>query len=58
MEPTIKLELSVAEVNTLLAGLAELPFKASSDLIQKLRVTALSQMAPAAAEAPADKKEK
>lgn len=57
MEPTIKLELSVAEVNTLLAGLAELPFKASSDLIQKLRVTALSQMAPPA-EAPVDKKEK
>lgn len=53
MEQTIKIELSVAEINTLLAGLAELPFKTSSDLIQKLRVTALSQMASK----PEEKKE-
>jgi hypothetical protein len=45
MEPTIKLELTVNEVNAILVGLSELPFKASSDLIQKVRMAALSQMA-------------
>lgn len=53
MEPNIKLELSVAEVNTIIAGLAELPFKVSSELMQKIRTSALSQMAPK----PEDKKE-
>lgn len=53
MEPTIKLELTINEVNMLLAGLAELPFKTSSDIIQKVRVAALAQMAPK----PDDKKE-
>lgn len=57
MEQTIKLELSINEVNMVLAGLAELPFKASADTINKIRMAALPQIAPAP-EAPVDKKEK
>jgi hypothetical protein len=54
MEPTIKLELTVNEVNAILAGLAELPFKASSDIIQKIRAAALPQLV---AQSEANKKE-
>lgn len=46
MEQTIKLELTVTEVNMVLAGLAELPFKASADTINKIRMAALPQIAP------------
>lgn len=46
MEPTIKLELTLSEVNMILAGLGELPFKTSADVIQKIRMSALPQIAP------------
>lgn len=59
MEQQIKLELTVNEINAVLAGLAELPFKSSADLIQKIRMSALPQIAAAqeaAAENEAPKK--
>lgn len=46
VEPVIKLELTINEVNAILGGLAELPFKASADLIQKIRAASISQLAP------------
>lgn len=45
MQQTIKLELSINEVNVILGGLAELPFKSSSDLIQKIRSESIAQLA-------------
>lgn len=47
MEQNIKLELTLNEVNVILAGLAELPFKASADVINKIRMAALPQIGSA-----------
>jgi hypothetical protein len=40
----VKLELSVEEVNVVLAGLGELPAKASINVIDKIRSQAVSQL--------------
>lgn len=51
---TVSLELSVDEVNVVLAGLGELPAKASLSIIDKIRSQAVGQLqanaAPAAVE--------
>lgn len=41
---TVKLDLSVDEVNLLLAGLGELPAKTSLVLIEKIRAEAVKQL--------------
>jgi hypothetical protein len=41
---TIKLELSVEEVNIVLAGLGELPAKVSIVIIEKVRSQAVNQL--------------
>jgi hypothetical protein len=40
----MKLELKLEEVNTVLAALAELPFKISADLIVKIKMQAEEQL--------------
>lgn len=40
----IKLELTLEEINKILAGLGEMPAKASIELIMKIRAEASSQL--------------
>lgn len=44
MEQLIKLELAVNEINTLLAGLAKLPYEISADLIVNIRTQSIPQL--------------
>lgn len=46
---TVKLELTLDEANIVLAGLGELPAKASLGVIDKVRSQAVSQLQAAAA---------
>jgi hypothetical protein len=46
MEQQIKLELTVTEVNTVLAGLAKMPYEVSADLIFKIRAQSMPQLTP------------
>ena len=47
MEPTINLELSVAEVNTILASLGKHPFVEIANLIGKIKQQGEAQVAAA-----------
>ena len=49
---TVKLELTVEELNIILAGLGELPAKASIALIDKIRKTATQQLQAESNETP------
>lgn len=40
---TIKLELSVQEVNTVMAGLGQLPYAQVVDVVEKIKVQAIPQ---------------
>jgi len=42
----MKLELTVQEVNAILAGLGRLPYEAVFELIEKIRSQAASQVTP------------
>lgn len=44
MNQTVKLELSVEELNIVLAGLGELPLKVSSNIAGKIHQTANEQL--------------
>lgn len=44
MEQLIKLELTVTEINTVLAGLAKMPYEVSADLILKIRTQSIPQL--------------
>ena len=44
-EPTVDLKLTIAEVNTVLSALGELPAKTSMFLIQKIKDQAIPQVA-------------
>ena len=44
MEQTVKLEVSVNELNIILAGLGELPLKHSGQLVGKLQTAAAEQL--------------
>ena len=46
MGNTIKLELSLDEVNTILSALAELPFKMSYQLVPKIQKMAQDSIEP------------
>ncbi len=48
---TVKLELTLDDVNVVLAGLGELPAKTSLAVIDKVRGQAISQLQTAAADA-------
>lgn len=50
MEDSIKLELTIVEINTLLAGLAELPFKQVADLFNKIHLQSNAHLAAKAQE--------
>ena len=51
---SIKLDLSLDEINMVLGGLGELPAKASMGVIQKIQQQAGPQVQPEPVEAPAD----
>ena len=51
---TVKLELTVEELNVILAGLGELPAKTSIAVIDKLRSQAVPQVQTPAAEPVAE----
>lgn len=52
MEQVIKLELTVAEVNTILASLGKHPFVEIANLIGKIKQQGDAQVAPAPAATP------
>ena len=53
-QPTIKLELTIDEVNAILASLGKHPFEAIFSLVNKIQAQAIPQVPqPAAPEAPA-----
>lgn len=45
-DPTIALELLVTEVNVVLAGLQELPFKVADPLLKNIIAQAQAQLSP------------
>lgn len=49
---SIKLDLSLEEINLVLGGLGELPAKASMGVIQKIQQQAQPQVVPEPVEAP------
>ena len=51
---SIKLDLSLDEINMVLGGLGELPAKASMGVIQKIQQQASPQVQPEPVEAPED----
>jgi len=51
---SIKLDLSLEEINVILGGLGELPAKASMGVIQKIQQQAQPQVVPEPVEAPED----
>lgn len=57
MEQLIKLELTVSEVNTILASLGKHPFVEIANLIGKIKQQGDSQVTPPAAPAPETKAE-
>lgn len=52
-EPTIHLELSIAEVNLILDALGDQPFKAVYGLVSRLQNQAQSQLSPSGNGSPA-----
>jgi hypothetical protein len=52
-QPTIKLELSIDEVNTILASLGKHPFENIFGLVNKIQQQAIPQVPKTPAEAPA-----
>jgi len=50
-EAVVKIELTVTEVNNVLAALSKFPFEQVADLIQKVRNQAIAQL-PAGPEDP------
>jgi len=50
-EAVVKIELTVTEVNNVLAALAKFPFEQVADMIQKVRNQAIAQL-PAGTEDP------
>jgi hypothetical protein len=44
MEQVINVELTVSEINTILASLAKMPYEVSADLIFKIRTQSLPQL--------------
>ena len=54
---SIKLDLSLEEVNAILGGLGELPAKASMGVIQKIQQQAAPQVQPEPEPAPAEEGE-
>lgn len=54
MEQTIKLELTVSEVNTILASLGKHPFVEIANLIGKIKNQGDSQVAVGQAQAPTE----
>lgn len=50
----LTLELTLDEVNLVLAGLGELPAKTSLGVIDKVRSQAVGQLKPAQGDAPAE----
>jgi len=54
---SIKLDLSLEEINMVLGGLGELPAKASMGVIQKIQQQAGPQVQPEPVEAPAEEGE-
>lgn len=54
MEQTIKLELTVSEVNTILASLGKHPFVEIANLIGKIKNQGDSQVVAAQAKAPTE----
>lgn len=52
-EPTIKLELTVREVNVVLAGLGTLPHNQVALLFDKIRMSAIEQTTLKTPESPA-----
>jgi len=54
---SIKLDLSLEEINVILGGLGELPAKASMGVIQKIQQQAQPQVVPEPVEAPEEGEE-
>ena len=54
---SIKIDLSLDEINMVLGGLGELPAKASMGVIQKIQQQAGPQVQPEPVEAPAEEEE-
>jgi len=54
---SIKLDLSLEEINMVLGGLGELPAKASMGVITKIQQQASPQVQPEPVEAPAEEGE-
>ena len=54
---SIKLDLSLDEINMVLGGLGELPAKASMGVIQKIQQQASPQVQPEPAETPEEGEE-
>ena len=54
---SIKLDLSLEEINMVLGGLGELPAKASMGVIQKIQQQASPQVEPEPVETPQEEEE-